>query len=172
MTSVTFRIVAAASAAVIGFILLPASAIALDANASTDKLLSSCGYLKEATIAHSLRDLPPALREDILTRQPGLADRGEPFSAGCVTGTGEARERFIVAAGIGSRWAVAYEAGGFVHSAYVMAFDQQNERYEIVSDRSSDLREYCAEMNARLNKEALPDDGRDFLPSTKQREKK
>jgi hypothetical protein len=172
MSYVIPRIVKWATAALIGFPLFSASAMALGANDAPETELSFCKYLKDATVVQSLRDLPPALRKAILTRMPLLADRGEAFSADCVRGTGESSERFIVAAQIGSRWAVAYEQGGFVHSAYVMAFDQQTDRYEIVSLRSSSLKEYCAEMNARLGNEPIPNDGGNFLISFETRREK
>jgi hypothetical protein len=166
------RIVKWATAGLVGFLLLPTSAMALNANAVPAAELSFCEYLKDTTVVQSLRDLPPPLRKDILTHLPLLADRGEPFSEGCVRGTGESSERFIVAARIGARWVVAFEEGGFVHSASVIAFDQQTDRYKIVSLRSSSLREYCAEINARLSNEPVPNDGRNFLNSLETRPEK
>jgi hypothetical protein len=147
-----------ATATLIGFLLLPASAMALGADDIAGPPLPSCEHVQDATIVQSLRDLPSALRRDILTRRPLLADRGQAFSAGCISGPGESYQRFIVAARIGSRWVVAYEEGGFGHSAFIMAFDHTADRYEIVSLRSSNVQEYCAEMNARLRNEPVPND--------------
>jgi hypothetical protein len=148
-----------AAATVIGFLLLPANAFALSADEIADTQLPSCEHVKDAAVVQSLRDLPSALRRDILTRRPLLADRGQAFSAGCIRGPGESPQRFIVAARIGSRWVVAFEQGGIAHSAFIMAFDQQTaDRYEIVSLRSSNIQEYCAEMNARLRNEPVPND--------------
>jgi hypothetical protein len=66
-------------AALIGLPLLATSEMALSANAFPDTELASCEYLKDATVVQSLRDLPPALRKDILSHRPLLADHGQRF---------------------------------------------------------------------------------------------
>jgi hypothetical protein len=147
-----------ATAAFIGY-LLPTSAIALSAGDVSDAKLRSCQHAKGAMVVQSLRDLPATLRGDILRRRPFLADHDKAFSAGCILAAGSSSQRFIVAARIGSRWVVAYEQGGIAHSAFIMAFDEQSaDRYELVSLRSSNIQEYCGEMNARLRNEPVPDD--------------
>ena len=157
-----------ATAALIGFLLLPASAIALRADDIAGTQLPSCQHVQDATVVQSLRDLPSALRREILTRRPFLADRGQAFSAVCIRGPGESSQRFIAAARIGSRWVLAYEQGGIAHSAFIMAFDQQTaDRYEIVSLRSSNIQEYCAEMNARLRNKPVPNDRFNWPTSSK-----
>jgi hypothetical protein len=51
---------------------------------------------------------------------PGMADRGQEFSSGCVVEAGRPCRRLIIAGRASDLWFVLYEAGGIAHARHML----------------------------------------------------
>jgi hypothetical protein len=65
----------------------------------------------------SLTNLPASVRGKLLD----MADKGQPFSSGCVGS--EPHRRFLAATKAGATYNVAYEQGGLVYTWLIVRFD-------------------------------------------------
>jgi hypothetical protein len=84
--------------------------------AARQRLASMSAGHTNVQFVHSLKGLPPAVREML----GQVAEPGGPFSEGCI---GEAPHlRLLAAMREGAAWNVAVEQGGFVYTWFIARF--------------------------------------------------
>lgn len=87
------------------------------------------------TQADSLRQLPPAVQQLLgagagTAGDDAIADRGQPFNAGCLLRDKVPRKRFLLGAQNGDTVLVAVEFGGIAHVAQLLSFHRSGTAWQ------------------------------------------
>lgn len=128
---------------------LTACASAKDAAPADPNL--SCLLHQPATYIDSLKQLPAAIRAELLKTAGAMADRGEFFNAGDVVEKPAPFNRFIRGGGAGGYWFVWYEHGGIAywHQIAIFALDP-NGRAHVIANQTATQRDLCAATDGLL----------------------